>query len=598
MRNAEMIVGVDFAGPATASVQRSKIVAIAAIALGSGRYAVPADEFNGRILANSKPGWTADELAKALIHDVHARVVAFDFPFSIPQALLDSQFFAEAVNQKHSFSTWPTFNTFVGDTLPLQTPINLTPFANWRTKLNWQKRATDIVASAQPPLKDKFQVLFNMTLVGNALLAKLYQSGFYRIVPFQEDAANGEVIEVYPGITMRDLGRRDYKLNPVAAIETVLAHCAMQGIQIEVDSEIRSFCETYNTGGKDASDPDGSDALIALATAILFREGHAVEAIDAGNYDLRHQEGVIWRPAMGHLRTTEGTVARDSGEHIVTRVEAPPLEPSSLSIRQPPTQAPPLLYGPDSITEGYYELEALERGMTLEALRKHREPVALWYRGLRLYRAGVAGEWDFTAAAGDKAKLTVWGLRAQLLGLGVSSAKSALDLLLAGYYSMAFAAIRHMLESFIQYLYVGVNPSEARLWYRQPGGLAAQKDPPGCTAMVKAIEKCQIDQAFKTTARSAHRSWRLMCKGAHPSGEGLTQTTTDDDARFNLGAIYKPDLCLVGFDHGLYAASLLLLGIMGVRTLDETWKGDYKGWGDDVALWRAQQHSSSATTSA
>ena len=62
----------------------------------------------------------------------------------------------------------------------------------------------------------------------------------------------------------------------------------------------------------------------------------------------------------------------------------------------------------------------------------------------------------------------------QLLGLGVSAAKSSLDDLLAGYYSQAFGGIRHMLETFVQCLYVSFNPDETEHWYEQEGGIAAQ----------------------------------------------------------------------------------------------------------------------------
>ncbi len=128
-------------------------------------------------------------------------------------------------------------------------------------------------AQAQQPLKDRFQVLFNMTLLSNALLASLGDDGAYRVVPFQAPGPSREVIEVYPGVTMRRLGRTDYKRQPARVIDATLSHCATQGISLDVDPAIRSFCEEYNTAGRGRLDPDRSDALIALAVAILYREG-------------------------------------------------------------------------------------------------------------------------------------------------------------------------------------------------------------------------------------------------------------------------------------------------------------------------------------
>jgi hypothetical protein len=47
----------------------------------------------------------------------------------------------------------------------------------WRDKRFWRKRATDVATRGQPPLKDKFQNLFNMTLIGSAFLEALSREG-------------------------------------------------------------------------------------------------------------------------------------------------------------------------------------------------------------------------------------------------------------------------------------------------------------------------------------------------------------------------------------------------------------------------------------
>ena len=137
-----------------------------------------------------------------------------------------------------------------------------------------------------------------MTLLGNALLARLTASGRYKIVPFHGTGPEAEVIEIYHGLTMSALGRRDYKRDPRSAVTTVLAHCASKHIAFELDPAIRSFCENYNSGHGNTPDPDGSDALIALATAILYREGLGEEAVGAEDQHQRSVEGVIWRPTI------------------------------------------------------------------------------------------------------------------------------------------------------------------------------------------------------------------------------------------------------------------------------------------------------------
>jgi len=62
-----LIIGIDFAGPATAAAQRKKIIAIAAEKVSDDHYAVRAGGFNARLTEARSPGWTAAELSDALV---------------------------------------------------------------------------------------------------------------------------------------------------------------------------------------------------------------------------------------------------------------------------------------------------------------------------------------------------------------------------------------------------------------------------------------------------------------------------------------------------------------------------------------------------
>lgn len=291
----EWLVGVDFAGPGRVWNQRRKIVAVAAERLAPRRYRVDATGFNARIPGTKAPGWSAEELAVALEGAGAPSLLAFDFPFSIPAALLRDAAFARAVGAPEAFGSWRAFNAFVASRLPLQGPALFAPFAGWRRgSLYWTKRLTDVAASAQPPLKDKFQVLFNMTLLGNALLARLSATARYRVDPF-EPATPGtcSMIEVYPGLTMRRLDRSDYKQRPAEAIDAMLAHCASLDIRVDLDESIRSRCVTYGMKARGA-DPDVSDALIAACIAILHREGHTQPALHDESHPDVALEGAMW----------------------------------------------------------------------------------------------------------------------------------------------------------------------------------------------------------------------------------------------------------------------------------------------------------------
>jgi hypothetical protein len=245
--------------------------------------------------------------------------------------------------------------------------------------------------------------------------------------------------------------------------------------------------------------------------------------------------------------------------------------------------------GPPAIEEGYYDLEEHERNQMHVAMSAHPDAVALWYRALTQYRRAMLGSWEFTGVEQGSIELAARGLQMQLLGLGISTAKSSLDDLLAGYYSQAFGGIRHMLETFAQCLYVHFNPDESGHWYEQPGGIHAQVDPPSMKQMCQAI---QAEPEFKLTGVSdftdkVYNSWHLMSKGAHPSGVGIRQTVGDDEAHHLIGATYRRELCLAGFDIGLFAvATLLPQALRMAKPKIGLWSEEWEQLSKDAGAWR------------
>lgn len=305
----ETVVGIDFAGPATASAQRKKIVAVAARRVGRRTYAIGADGLNGRLL-RSPPGWTAGELADTLAGaPAPISVVAADFPFSIPAPLLLSTSFARLARSARAFRTWEAFNCAVAGALPLTCPVDYSRFGRWRHKRFWTKRASDVVSGAHPPLKHQYQVLFNMTLLGNAFLARLEASGRFDVVPFQR-RGRARVIEIYPGHMMRALGVPGYKHAPREAIDAALRFARAGGISVNVSPRVRELCERYDTGGRTTHDHDAADALVAACAAILYREGAAREV--TGTPGAREVEGAIWSIA-GRATTRRATAGAVPG---------------------------------------------------------------------------------------------------------------------------------------------------------------------------------------------------------------------------------------------------------------------------------------------
>jgi hypothetical protein len=84
-----------------------------------------------------------------------------------------------------------------------------------------------------------------------------------------------------------------------------------------------------------------------------------------------------------------------------------------------------------------------------------------------------------------------------------------------------------------------------------------------------------------------YNSWQLMSKGAHPSGVGIQQTVGDGETQHLIGATYRRDLCLAGFDIGLFAvATLLPQALRQVKPEIGSWSDEWKRVSEDAGAWR------------
>ncbi len=101
------------------------------------------------------------------------------------------------------------------------------------------------------------------------------------------------------------------------------------------------------------------------------------------------------------------------------------------------------------------------------AAGQHPELVERWQRLLTLHRRALLGTTTFPGNLGDEDGRIAFELRLRLLGMAGGTSKLALDAALFGYYSASFGLTRHLLESWIHAAYVGIQPGEARAWFRQ-----------------------------------------------------------------------------------------------------------------------------------
>ena len=94
-----------------------------------------------------------------------AGACGFDGCDDVPHARRD-----HGDRHKGAFIGWRTFNWHIAQRLILTDPLDFRPFEAWRARADrarlWTKRATDIAAGGQPPLKgdDVLEVRANVVL--------------------------------------------------------------------------------------------------------------------------------------------------------------------------------------------------------------------------------------------------------------------------------------------------------------------------------------------------------------------------------------------------------------------------------------------------
>ena len=282
----QKFIGVDFGVPRRAGDQARKTILIEAVKRAPNRYEIPPSGRNERLVRpigndwlSRRRGWVINELRDSLVADRAVDAAAFDFPFSIPVELLNDLRFAHRVGRATPFVTRAAWQSWVAENMPLSFDgdkatsrlVGLELFDVWRDHDFWVSRVTDKATKASPPLKDKFQAVFNMTIAGAALLKALAENGYQeKLIEVEQGRA---VMETYPRAVAARLGfTGSYKQQPLACLETAIEGLAGRGIQLEIDPDVKNFCQTYTTGDQDH---DGVDAFLCLVTAICFDQGQA-----------------------------------------------------------------------------------------------------------------------------------------------------------------------------------------------------------------------------------------------------------------------------------------------------------------------------------
>lgn len=259
--------------------------------------------------------------------------------------------------------------------------------------------------------------------------------------------------------------------------------------------------------------------------------------------------------------------------------------------------APPLtspvgeVRGSKWLVGGYNALEEIQRRVRLDAMSHHMKETHNWYKGLTLYFVAQYGEWDLSPMTPDE-EFQARGVQMDLLGLGLSSAKVSIDCLLAGYYSAAFATIRHMTETVLQSFYLQAFPDRAFLWRSEPTEenvkrMGAKRLRDKLVKRMKTFQPESERQAITEYIEGVFHSWELLSIGAHPSSGGLSQVVAPpEQGGRQVGSGYTRYLTLYGFDHGFFALQGLLEQLEYMDRVNDEWRRRFDHWRDYVADFR------------
>jgi hypothetical protein len=227
--------------------------------------------------------------------------------------------------------------------------------------------------------------------------------------------------------------------------------------------------------------------------------------------------------------------------------------------------------------EAYRALEDLELSRRLDTTREFSEACALWLRALALARPVFRGMLHWRAVSpADEEALTI---RADLLALAAGTSKPTLDAILSGYYWMAFAQLRSLLESARRIGYLRLNPAEAVPHFR-----LASSSPP---------EFNKIEAAYATGSNEDQRIFGLINAGfenfrpfAHPSAEGIHQIYVATDPRKLFGPTYSREWADYALKWGIFANAALLREIHLLLPQSPEWVAAVNAILDGCTTWR------------
>jgi hypothetical protein len=246
----------------------------------------------------------------------------------------------------------------------------------------------------------------------------------------------------------------------------------------------------------------------------------------------------------------------------------------------------PVLSAPERVVAGYRTLHLQEAKYTGIALREMSAGIEVWHRYLTLLDQTLRGEHDSLSEGLDDAHVA-WTLRLALAGAAAATAKMALDAALAWYYSQAYALIRHLLETWLQMLYIRLNNHAAWQWFGTETRPEAQE--PSQNTIINGIKRRgKGDWRLLNNLKIVEEKLRALNSGAHPSALILAQLDTGKPGFRQLGANFNTDLLRYTLSIGTVALAMLLFELTESVPVDAAWWDEFEAIREARTRWHEE----------
>lgn len=238
---------------------------------------------------------------------------------------------------------------------------------------------------------------------------------------------------------------------------------------------------------------------------------------------------------------------------------------------------------PPDVIAGYQHLHTNEEIFNRKAIQAMPEAVANWYGSLAIFVTILKPDYECPDQEDEQA-CTARMLRLHFAIAACGTSKIVLDLVLAGHYAQAYALLRNMFETWLQMVFLRLDPSVALAWMGTSGD--QHRHEPSYGRVLKGVKKRMKHAGDKANVATVESKINQLNKGAHPSRILIAQVRGDEPGGAWLGGNLDPDRLKEAMDIGTIATALLIHEIGRLFDLDDDFWSRFEQLRQERDAWR------------